>query len=227
MNKLWAFGDSFTDFYTPPIESEIHWRHKYIEWKGYAPKVYIEFIAEKLNMDLVNKGIGGCDNLHIFEEFCKVCDKIAKDDIVVFGWTSPIRFRLATKNNKWGFFNPQKKNKTGFFAHMSLDKFELLSENTIKEVLLNRTSFLYSKEINNWIKLINLFLKDIRCVHWAWYKELESEIIFCPGPYKSIKDETNGQVDDAHWCEEGHREFSDLLLEKIFENKPISIKKLL
>ena len=52
MNTLWTFGDSFTDFFYPPDKSEIHWRQKYIKFKGYTPKVYGEIIAEKLNLNL-------------------------------------------------------------------------------------------------------------------------------------------------------------------------------
>lgn len=227
MGKLWAFGDSFTDFYKPPVNSKVHWRQKYCEWKGYVPKVYVEFLAEKLNMDLINKGAGGCDNLSILEEFCKVCNRIQKDDVVIFGWTSPIRVRLADRYNKWGFFNPDVRNKNGFFSHKSLDSYDFLSEKTIQELIYNRDNILYILEINNWINLINHTLKDIHHFHWSWYTDLQNGNIFGAKQYRTIKNETNGEVDDGHWCEDGHKEFADLLAEKLFKNNPGMIKKLL
>ena len=48
MATIWAFGDSLTERYNPN-ES---WAKKYIDWKGYLPKVYGNFIAETLNYDL-------------------------------------------------------------------------------------------------------------------------------------------------------------------------------
>ena len=214
MNTLWAFGDSFTDYYKPPTYTKRHWRHKYIEWKGYDTKVYAEFIAEKLDMKLVNKGFGGCDNSFIFEEFCKVCDKIKKDDIVIFGWTNPIRFKFAYDNN-WGFFCPEPKNKNAFHSTVSMDKFEFLSENTIKEILISRDSEMFINELSNWIKLINYSLKDINFIHWSWYSDLSRIGVLMSPLYKSIKDETGGVVDDGHWCEAGHEMFSNILIQEL------------
>lgn len=224
MNTLWTFGDSFTDFFEPPKNSKIHWRQKYIEWKGYVPKVYGEIIADKLKMNLINKGLGGCDNSYIFEEFCKVCDLIKQDDIVIIGWTNQQRIRLATKNDSWGFFNPEKRNENGFFSHKSIDSFELLSERTIQEILINRESPLYIKEIGNWIKLINYNNKQIKIIHWGWDARISDIFGLHIKGYKTIKVETNGQVDDGHWCEDGHYELADYFIDKINSNDFLKTK---
>jgi len=113
MDTLWAFGDSFTESYVAPKGASKHWRTDYINWKGYETKVYPEFVAEKLNLNLVNKSVGGCDNSYIFEEFCKVAPQIQKDDIVIFGWTDVHRFRLYNKENKVGFFKANALDKDG------------------------------------------------------------------------------------------------------------------
>ncbi len=225
MNTLWTFGDSFTDFFKPPQNSGNHWRHKYIEWKGYIPKVYGEIISEKLNMDFINKGKGGCDNNHIFEEFCEVSKLIKENDIVIFGWTNQQRIRLATKNNKWGFFNPEKKTNNGFFAHIPLSEFDFISESTIQEMLINKESTLYLKELNNWIKLINLALKNIKTIHWGWDEKINNTSAIYIKGYETIKTETNGMVDDGHWCEDGHIKFADFLINVI--NNNINLNKLL
>lgn len=215
MATLWTFGDSYTDFYYPPTPDFRHWRHEYTEWKGYNPKVYGEILAEKLNMKLVNTALGGCDNSYILEEFCKVCDKIQKNDIVIFGWTVQERFRLPNKNGTWVNFNPQPENEDGFFAHRPLHSFDVLSKNTVMEILINRTHTTISNELCNWIKLINFVLKDMTVIHWSWVNYYKICGVLYSGIYKSIKSETNGEVNDNHWCEDGHYEFAELLLHKI------------
>jgi len=217
MNKLWTFGDSFTESYVPKKNVPNHWRHKYIELKGYETKVYPEFIAEKLNLNLVNKGKGGCDNSFMFEEFCKVVSNIKKNDIVIFGWTDVNRFRLFNKNNECGFFNAGSIEKGDeFFSHKPLDTFEFLSEKTIKEIIINRDSEMFIYELSNWIQLINFSLKDVNILHWSWDKQnsICKNMIISPN-YETIKNETKGFIDDTHWSENGHRMFSEYMINQL------------
>ena len=70
MKTLWTFGDSLTSPFNPPDNDLNHWKHKYVKWKGYVPKVYSELITENLNINLMNLGCEGIDNSQIFENFC-------------------------------------------------------------------------------------------------------------------------------------------------------------
>jgi len=216
MDTIWTFGDSFTEYYNPMKNAEPHWRTRYIDWKGYIPKVYGEFIAEKLNLKLINKGRGGCDNSFIFEEFCKVASEIKKNDIVIFGWTDVNRFRLFNKNNNCAFFNASIERDGEFFSHVSLDTFEFLSKKTIQEIIINRESEMFIYELSNWIQLINLFLKNIDVIHWSW--DTQNSIcknMIISDNYQRIKNETKGVVDDGHWSENGHNQFSDFLIKQL------------
>lgn len=221
INTLWAFGDSFTQSYIPPADRGRNWRNDYIEWKGYNTKVYSEFIAEKLNFKLVNKGVGGCDNSYIFEEFCKVAGEIQKDDIVIFGWTDIHRFRFFNDENKVGFFNVNVLDKEGgpIFSQEFFNSLDFLSIRTIEEILINRDSKMFLHELCNWINLINLFLKDINVIHWSWDRNNN----FCKNitistRYERIIDETKGSIIDYHWSENGQKLFSEHLLKKITKN---------
>lgn len=230
---LWAFGDSFTQTYTPPINNvnhAKHWRHEYAEWKGYNTKVYPEFIAEKLNLNLINKGIGGCDNSFIFEEFCKVAPQIQKNDIVIFGWTNVHRFRFFNDKNQCLFYNLYALNKDGgpiyyygldkegvqIFSRELIDTFDYVSIKTIEEIIINRSSKMFVNELCNWINLINLVLKDINVIHWSWDKNNSiCKKITISKPHETIYGETNGMINDYHWSENGHKMFSNYLIKKI------------
>lgn len=235
MANLWTFGDSFTDYFKPPENNEIDWRQKYTRWKGYVPKVYGEIIAEKLNLNLINKGRGGVDNNQIFEDFCSVLELIKEEDLVIFGWTNQERFRLSTKNDEWGHFcaNFRDKDKTKeegdshFFSMKSLDKFESIAKNTILQIMVNRMSSLYTLELCNWIKLINFSIKNNKILHWSWDSRMENCNVLFINSVETIRKETNGLINDAHWAESEHYKVADMFIELLNENRTKTHRKLL
>lgn len=214
MSKLWTFGDSFTESYLPKDDVVVkHWRHQYIEWKGYVPKVYGEVLSEKWGMMLNNYGMGSWDNYSIFESFCEIVDKIEKDDVLIFGWSSPERFRVVSVNGYWKQMAPSYDRKLPINHN--------LSEQTIDEIFVNRTHIKYSEEVNSWIKLINFTLKDNIVIHWTPFNSnIKAHIL---NGFEIIKKETNGIVNDGHFSEGGQLELSkklDLIYNRI-KNKEI------
>lgn len=226
MKTLWTFGDSLTDYFNPPPTLIKHWRHEYIEWKGYVPKVFGEIVSEKLNYNYVNTAMGGCSNNQIFEEFCKVCDLIKTDDILIFGWTNQERFRLSNIKNGWTNFyiNFRKKNtkelKDHFF-NLSLEQVDSISKETIQQIMFNRSNPNYVIEVENWIKLINLSFSKNKIIHWSWDERMKnSSTIIELNKFENIRTETNGEINDPHWSESGQSEMANLILEIINnENK--------
>jgi hypothetical protein len=205
MATVWTFGDSNT----AGFKSSDLWARKYVDWKGYTPKTYGEIIAEKLDLDLVNLGRGGFDNYTIFETFCEVIGRIKKDDIIIFGWSCPLRWRLVTDIGKWKSILPKSNKHDGSFNH--------ISTNTIDEILVNRDHFLYSIEVNNWINLINLAFKDNIVKHWTSF-ESEIDAIFISG-IERICIETNYEITDGHFSEKGQLELSEKLMSTFIKNK--------
>ncbi len=214
MPKLWTFGDSFTESFLPKEDCKvIHWRHHYIDWKGYVPKVYGEFLSERLDMKLMNFGMGSWDNYSIFESFCKVVNQIEKNDLVIFGWSSLERFRIVNNGGYWHQLAPSY-DRTYPIPHS-------LSERTIDEIFINRTHQRYSDEVNNWIKLINYTLKRISVIHWTPFIN-NIQATYLSG-FPIIRDETNGIVNDGHFSEKGQEELSKILEAKYnrIKNKEI------
>lgn len=209
MKSIWIFGDSFSASYKPDGVLNRDWRNNYVDWKGYTPKVYGEILANQLNIKLINKAVGGSDNYTIFQTFCNVSDLINKNDIVIFGWTSTIRFRLVAKNDNWESFLPNWKSN-----HNYIDS---VSERTINEILINRESKKYVDEINSWIKLINVYLKNNKVIHWNYESLPYSTKIngYHLNKFESIYTETNGEIDDGHFSETGQLKLSEFFLDKI------------
>lgn len=212
--NLWVFGDSFSVPFKK-IEND----HPYIPYKGYCPKIYSNIISEELDLNLMDMSIGGCSNQSILHYFIKNIDKIKSDDIVIFGWTQPIRFRIASKHNN--FYDviiavaPNMKE----FIDMSID--------SLNEFTINRSKYsIFWDELIDYVNIINKSLKTKFVYHWTWvsptdeidsnvYEKQFYDLLFPFKKYKSVKEETNGDIDDFHYGELGHNQLANDLLDEI------------
>lgn len=207
MNKLWVFGDSYSDSFISPNKND-KFRQDYSKWKGYSPKVYGEILAERNNMEYVNKARGGWDNISIFEEFCKSANDIKDGDYIIFGWSDPVRFRLANYEfTNWANYLPSNYDNL----------IENISKQTIEEILINRNHKLYKNELFNWINLINFSLKNCKVIHWTWCGNLSKLADWSNGStltngcIDTITTETKGVMHDSHYSESGHLILANLL----------------
>jgi hypothetical protein len=204
MNTLWIFGDSFSA--TNNRKNIESWRKDYINWKGYTPLCYGEFISNELNLLHANYAIGGTDNYTIFESIIPHLNKINSNDIIIIGWSHTLRFRIA---NKMGGFNTIR------LAGLD-DVFELnkktpyidLSNDTIREMVLSRNSNLYINEVNNFITILNFCFKNNKIIHWSPFRQdlngMKTTKSSIPN-LETITDETGGVVDDTHFSENAHK----------------------
>jgi len=105
-----------------------------------------------LNIDLENHGIGGCSNQTIFDNFLRCVPQIKPNDYVIFQWTDPGRFRIATEAN---FF----RDITGSITHPPQN--DDVSNQSTSEIAINRSTYsVYWTEIENYIKTIKMILKN-------------------------------------------------------------------
>ena len=104
------------------------------------------------NIDLENHGIGGCSNQTIFDNFLRCVPQIKPNDYVIFQWTDPGRFRIATEAN---FF----RDITGSITHPPQN--DDVSNQSTSEIAINRSTYsVYWTEIENYIKTIKMILKN-------------------------------------------------------------------
>lgn len=199
MNSVWTFGDSLT----APFSESIQWSKKYIDWKGYKPNVYGDIVSKKLGLNLNNLGVGSSDNYSILQSFCDVSNKIKEGDLLIFGWSSPLRFRMVTDKKKWRSVLPN--TDVNIFNNL-----ENISSNTLNEILINRDNIPYIEEVNSWIKMINHTIKNVDVIHWCAFDNRLTSIYV--GDVETIRKETNNEIDDAHFSEKGQKQLSEILL---------------
>ncbi len=203
--KIWCFGDSFTHFFAPiPLLTD--WRSRYTDWKGYTPKVFSEILIEKYKFDTYNVAQGGIDNYSLLDLIIENLSKIEKNDIIIFGWTSVLRFRMA---NKLGKFTSVLQNDDN--TRKDLAYFLGVSVDTINDIVVNRgESSVYVHEINKNIRLMKFIFKDNIQIHWSPFYQHDRglDVVSLP-KLETIYEETNGEVKDGHYSEKSHHILAD------------------
>lgn len=210
MNTIWTFGDSFTEGF----DQKAWWSEEYIKWKGYVPKVYGEILSEKLGFKLKNYGKGGSDNYTIFQNFCDVSDMIKPNDFVIFGWSSPIRFRLLRANGTWEYVVPNFDENLRMVENVSIS--------SLKEILAHRDHDMFIWEVNSWIKLITTFLNAINVdiIHWNTFDyKINAKYI---QELERVHFDTKGEINDAHFSENDQKELANILL-NMYRNKTTNL----
>jgi hypothetical protein len=209
MKSLWVFGDSFSA--TNKRNDIERWRRLYVKWKGYTPKVWCEFLNESLQLKLHNLSISAIDNYTILDTIISALEKIKENDIVIVGWSNTLRFRLVDRYNKFNTIRPSELN-----THSTLNdtyEYDLISINTINELLINRDTDLYQHELNGFIKIINKSINTKNIIHWSPFQSsqplLNIHRIDNLSNLELIKDETNNEINDKHYSENGHKDLAE------------------
>ncbi len=223
MSKLWIFGDSHSEPFSK-VEN-MWWKRDYINWKGYIPKFYGDFIFDEMNLLVENNAIGGSDNHTIFESVVPFFKKIDSSDIIIIGWSNTMRFRVVNKMGHFNTIRPTSVNKV-----IKINKTQPyldFSEESIKEMVLNRDSQNYITETNNFIETFNFIFRKNKIIHWSPFMQHNQGLlttVITPKNLETINDETNGEISDFHFSESSHKILSDIFLKEIKNTKTMENK---
>lgn len=218
MNKLWVFGDSFSEPFSKTYTMQ--WKIDYINWKGYIPKCYGEIVSDKLKLKHINLANAGTDNYTILDSIVSVLNAINANDIVIIGWSSTARFRVVTKTNYFRTIIPGGLDIIG-----KSNKIEL-SDSTLAEMAVNRDSPIYINELNNYIKLINFSFQNHKVIHWSpFYLDKDGLNTTIPtiNKYERVLEETDKIIDDYHFSENAHIKLSEKFID-VINNYPSPLK---
>lgn len=206
--NIWVFGDSFS----VPFE-RIKNDHPYVPYKGYCPKIFSEILCDNLNYNLMDNSHGGSSNYDIFHTFIKCVENINDGDIIIFGWTQIIRFRIASIRND--FYN------VIIAVAEQMKQLIDIPTKSLEDITFNRSNnSIYYDELCDYIKIIKQSKPNCKILHWTWVEPVFNDkiennfynLLIPFKKYQTVKEETNGDVEDFHYGESGHLELSKDLL---------------
>jgi hypothetical protein len=89
---------------------------------------------------------------------------------------------------------------------------------TIQQVLINRLSKEYRKEINSWENLIRLTIPTDKLLIWYPFDKIigNGKVV---KSIETIKVETNNLIDDLHFSESGQTHIASILVDMILNTK--------
>ena len=83
-----------------------------------------------------------------------------------------------------------------------------ISLKTVNEIHINRLHHFYNLEVLSWSKLMKHSAKNFKFYDWSWTRLSLHD-------YEEIRQETNLIVNDGHWSENGHKNFSQGVLKNL------------
>lgn len=211
MNKLFTFGCSFTHGNGCLITDAYRKAYR----KNEDDLIWPEIVANEIGYRLYNYGIGAASNDVIFDTIIERFDEISEGDIVIIQKTFTHRFDIApTRKKNYPYF--KKFVTITPNSHETL-KYEGYTTSEIDSILYN--TWLMDNELNdmraddrfNFLKKLFLLKGVKKCIYWDIIKYIDKNI------YERIQEATNDKIIDAHWSYNGHRDFSKIILNKIYQ----------
>ena len=176
MKNIWIFGDSYSDEF-----NERHdWAKKYIDYKGYKPKNFGDFINDKSEYKVFNKAKNGSSNYSILDEIRDNLKNFQKGDIAIIGWTDNVRTRLINNLSYWHDVLPH-------CTESLVNKFDNVSMTTLNEILVNRDNDATIIEIDSWILFFKFNFNNADCLLFIYFFLTPSHIKYTYKIYFILK----------------------------------------
>lgn len=215
MNKIWGFGDSYTFGHgCRPDGPNPEYYHEY---KKVDDKIWLDWLGSYMKMRPVNLGEFGCSNDSIFDRIIENWYNIKKDDVVIIGITFHSRFDVPI-HNKLSPFNWGHKY---WIEHGKIPDHYNVTQKEVETVIDFKLYFanheLYKERQLKRFHFIEQLLreKNIKYLTWSVNEYVEFDSIH------TIKEDTNGLIDDLHFSFKGHLNFADIIHKKITNNMNI------
>jgi hypothetical protein len=210
MNKIWGFGDSFTFGHgCRPDGPNVAY---YYGHKKENDKIWLDWLGEYMNMRAINLGICGASNDTILDSIIDNWENIKNDDIVIIGITYNGRFDIPINNRLQSVLWDWEERLPIIDKDKNFRKEEIETVLNFKYYFSN--SELYKNRQLKRISFIERLLKskNIKCFTW----DVKSYVIF--DSIDTIKNDTNGLIDDSHFSFKGHYDFANIIHKKITNN---------
>lgn len=206
--KLFLFGDSFT--YGVGCIPEYEY---YESYRKEGDDVWFNIVANTLNLEVKNYGMGLYSNDKIIDSIIDAYDFMDEGDYVIIEKGFSHRFDIPNLNNEVLITiapNCKRLLTSDFtFTSKQYSEWEINSIDYMATVL---DSHLINDRHNKRFDFLKKIIeqKNVKkCIIWDITEYMDRS------EYPIIFDETNGKVDDYHWTFNSNKKFADNILMKL------------
>ena len=199
MSKLWTFGDSFTAG-NGTLPNEPYTKYQ----QSKEDVIWPLLLSKKLQIPLVNKGMGLFSNDKIIDTVIENYHSIQGGDLVIIGKTFPFRIDIPNKTDD-ELLTIAPNHLTSIQNRYSKTEIESINEMLVlfdSEAIRQRQDFRF-----NFLK--QLITQRSTCVIWS------SKLFF---KFETIREATDHFLDDSHWSYKGHKDFADFMFSEVINN---------
>lgn len=209
-NKVYIVGDSFVH------GSGCLYGDPYRNLTGKRGKLFTTHLADELDVEEVNLGLHGASMEHILYQATSALSKVELGDYLVIMSTSVTRTNFVNEEEEWYYHFPEDTiwPINGQYCEDTY-KYRLDVEDNIWNYY--NTVFLNIIKAAEHLGARGLYLNSMDWFYEDNYHKAKSY-------FQTIKQETNGKIEDGHFSWLGHENFSKYVLD-LLNNSTILIEK--
>jgi hypothetical protein len=209
MGTLWTFGDSMTFGHGCNKLCVSETKKEYLKYKKEGDDIWVNHYGKLLNYNVVNLGKNGASNDYIFDTIIENFDNITKNDVVVINMTLHGRMDVPIRDEVINVLSSYENAIKIMGESAEKDDREKIETILNFQYYFSNHQF-YKKRHRNRFEFVKNRFKNDKKIRFFYMWSLEDD----DGIYRSfqtIKQDTNGDINDTHFSFKGHLDFAHFL----------------
>ena len=205
-NTLWTFGDSMTFGHGCNDDCVSETKIEYLEYKKDGDNIWTDHLGKLLNCKVNNFGKNGVSNDYIFDKIIDNFDNIRENDIVIINTTLYGRIDVPIGDSLCNVLSSYEGAKKIIKDHINEEEKEKIEAVINFQYHFSNHQFYKERHKNRFEFLRNRFVNDKKISFFFMWSLEDDDGIY--RSFQTIKDHTNGKINDTHFSFKGHLDFA-------------------
>ena len=219
MNTLWTFGDSMTFGHGCNELCVSDTKEEYLPYKKEGDDIWTNHLGKLLNCKVNNFGKNGVSNDYIFDKIIDNFDNIKENDIVIINTTLYGRIDVPIGDSLCNVLSSYEGAKKIIKDHINEEEKEKIESVINFQYHFSNHQFYKERHKNRFEFLRNRFVNDKKISFFFMWSLEDDDGIY--RSFQTIKDHTNGKINDTHFSFKGHLDFAHYIHSTMDNNKII------
>jgi hypothetical protein len=209
MNTLWTFGDSMTFGHGCNNNCPSNTREDYQKFKKEGDDIWPNHLSKLLNYSVKNLGKNGASNDYIFDSILDNYDDIDKNDIVIINMTLFGRIDVPIGDNVHNVLSMYERADKILSSDAEKENNEIIESIVNFQYHFSNHQFYKDRHKKRFNYIRDRFKKDKKIKFFFMWSLEDDDNIY--RSFQTIKDHTQGTINDTHFSFNGHFNFAHYL----------------